>query len=197
MRDSLNIVFQLRLFDLQLKRYTYATRSLFASLIHFSVKGGNEEQRMEVKNMVSPRIREVQDKQEMQRVVDDFMTQGYTVKEEGTESILLKKKTWGSAAGIIVSLILMVIVGVVTVFIGFLLSWLIPVIYVIYAHYNAPEVLLRIVGAQPQAPLRQTPPPPQARPPQTQTSTAGKVCISCNSTNDSSSTYCSKCGARI
>jgi ribosomal protein L40E len=153
--------------------------------------------------MVSPRIREVQDKQEMQRVVDDFMTQGYTVKEEGTESILLKKKTWGSAAGIIVSLILMVIVGVFTVFIGFLFSWLIPVIYVIYAHYNAPEVLLRIVNvqpqvqAQPQAPLRQTPPPPQARPPQAQTSTAGKICSSCNSTNDASSTYCSKCGARI
>ena len=56
--------------------------------------------------MVSPRIREVQDKQEMQRVVDDFMTQGYTIKDEGIDTTLMKKKTWGSAVGIIVSIIL-------------------------------------------------------------------------------------------
>ena len=152
--------------------------------------------------MVSPRIREVQDKQEMQRVVDDFMTQGYTIKEQGIETTLLKKKTWGSAAGIIVSIILMLLIDITIV--GILFSWVIPVGYVLYAHYNAPEVLLRMVGAQPQAPaqaraqpqalaqpqapLRQTPPPAQAQPPQTQTSTAGKVCISCNSINDSSST---------
>jgi hypothetical protein len=98
--------------------------------------------------MVSPRIIEVQDKQEMQRVVDDFMTQRYTVKLEGTESTLMKKKT--STKGITVSLILMIVVGVGTLFIGFLFSWLIPVIYVIYAHYNAPEVLLRVVTTQPQ-----------------------------------------------
>jgi hypothetical protein len=161
--------------------------------------------------MVSPRIREVQDKQEMQRVVDDFMTQGYTVKEEGIDTTLLKKKTWGSAAGIIVSLILMILGGVFTLFYGFLVSWLIPVVYVVYAHYNAPEVLLRItrpqaqpqmqaqpqVQAKPQEPLRQTSPPEQPQPAQTVTSTAGKVCISCNSVNPSSSTYCSKCGARI
>ena len=29
--------------------------------------------------MVSPRIREVADEKEMARVIDDFMTQGYTV----------------------------------------------------------------------------------------------------------------------
>ena len=45
--------------------------------------------------MVSPRIREVQDKQEMQRVVDDFMTQGYTIKEEGMDTTLLKKEDVG------------------------------------------------------------------------------------------------------
>jgi uncharacterized paraquat-inducible protein A len=151
--------------------------------------------------MVSPRIREVQDKQEMQHVVDDFMTQGYTIKEEGTDTTLLKKKTWGSAAGIIVSIVLMFIIDITII--GIIFSWIIPVAYVLYAHYNAPEVLLRIVRAQPQvqaqpqAPVRQTPPPPQVQPPQTQTSTAGKVCISCNSINSSSSTYCSKCGARI
>jgi hypothetical protein len=104
--------------------------------------------------LVSPRIREVDNKEEMQRVIDDFMTQGYGIKEEGTATALLKKKTWGSAAGIIVSLILMFVVGIVTIFYGFLVSWLIPVIYVIYAHYNAPEVLLRIRAPQ-QAPQPQ------------------------------------------
>jgi hypothetical protein len=87
----------------------------------------------------------------MQRVVDDFMTQGYTIKDQGMDTTLLKKKTWGSATGIIVSLVLMVVVGVVTVFVGFLFSWIIPVAYVIYAHYSAPEVLLRTVRPQPQA----------------------------------------------
>jgi tetrahydromethanopterin S-methyltransferase subunit F len=99
--------------------------------------------------MVSPRIREVQDKQEMQRVVDDFMTQGYTIKEQGMDTTLMKKKTWGSAAGIIVSIVLMFIIDITII--GILFSWIIPVAYVLYAHYSAPEVLLRTVQAQPQA----------------------------------------------
>ena len=45
--------------------------------------------------MVSPRIREVADEKEMAQVIDDFMTQGYTIKEQGTQSTLLKKKSWG------------------------------------------------------------------------------------------------------
>jgi len=97
--------------------------------------------------MVSPRIREVQDKQEMQRVVDDFMTQGYTIKDQGMDTTLMKKKSWGSAAGIIVSIILGIIVAIFTVGIGLVI---IPA-YIIYAHYSAPEVLLRIARAQPQA----------------------------------------------
>jgi hypothetical protein len=95
--------------------------------------------------MVSPRIREVQDEQEMQRVVDEFMAKGYTIKLEGTETTLLKKKTWGSAVGIIVSIILGFFVGVLTLGIGFVI---IPA-YMIYAHFSSPEVLLRMVRAQP------------------------------------------------
>src|SRR5665647_356269 len=98
--------------------------------------------------MASPRIREVQDKQEMQRVVDDFMTQGYTIKDQGMDTTLLKKKSWGSAAGVIVSIILGGIVAIFTVGLGLLI---IPA-YMIYAHYSAPEVLIRIARAQPQAP---------------------------------------------
>jgi hypothetical protein len=90
--------------------------------------------------MVAPRIREVADKAEMDRVVDDFMTQGFTVKEEGSSTVLLKKKSWGSAAGWIVSIVAALILAVFT----FGISFVIPIVYAVYAHYNAPEVLLRI-----------------------------------------------------
>lgn len=89
--------------------------------------------------MVSPRIRDTKDKDEMARVIDDFMTQGYTIKDQGANTVLLKKKTWGSAAGWIVSIIAALILTVFT----FGLSWILPVAYAIYAHYNAPEVLVR------------------------------------------------------
>jgi hypothetical protein len=79
----------------------------------------------------------------MDALRDDFITQGYTVKEEGENSILMKKKSWGSAAGWIVSLIVALVLAVFTVGISFI----IPLAYAIFAHYNAPEVLIRIVAA--------------------------------------------------
>lgn len=93
--------------------------------------------------MVSPRIREVQDEKEMAKVIDDFMTQGYTIKEQGNVSALLKKMSWGSAAGWIVSLVIAVILAIFTL--GF--SFIIPLVYAIIAHYTAPEVLVRITSA--------------------------------------------------
>ena len=93
--------------------------------------------------MVSPRIRDVAEAKEMARVIDDFMTQGYTIKEQGTNTVLLKKKTWGSAAGWIVSIIVALILTVFT----FGLSWIIPIVYGIYAHYSSAEVLIRIAPA--------------------------------------------------
>jgi hypothetical protein len=91
--------------------------------------------------MVSPRIREVCGKAEMDKLVDDFMTQGFTIKEEGSQTVLLKKKSWGSGAGWIVSIVVALLLSVLTF--GF--SFLIPIAYAIYAHYTAAEVLLRIV----------------------------------------------------
>ena len=55
----------------------------------------------------------------------------------------MKKKSWGSAAGWIVSLIVALVLAVFTV--G--LSFIIPIAYAILAHYTAPEVLIRIVAA--------------------------------------------------
>jgi hypothetical protein len=93
--------------------------------------------------MVSPRIREVADVAEMDRLVDDFMTQNFTVKEEGSATVLLKKKSWGSGAGWIVSIIVALVLAVFTL--GF--SFAIPLAYAVYAHYAAPEVLLRLPPA--------------------------------------------------
>jgi hypothetical protein len=91
--------------------------------------------------MVSPRFRDVKNRDELERVRDDFMTQGYTVKEEGQQTLLMKKKSWGSAAGWIVSLVVALILAIFTVGLSFIL----PVAYAIFAHYNAPEVMIRIV----------------------------------------------------
>ena len=92
--------------------------------------------------MSSPRFRNVRDIEELEAVREDFITQGYIVKDEGQNSTLLKKKSWGSAAGWIVTLIVAVILAFFTV--GF--SFIIPLAYAIYAHYTAPEVLVRIVA---------------------------------------------------
>ena len=92
--------------------------------------------------MVSPRFRNARDFDDMDALRDDFITQGYTVKNEGETSILMKKKTWGSAAGWIVSLIVALVLAVFTV--G--LSFIIPIAYAILAHYTAPEVLIRVVA---------------------------------------------------
>ena len=89
--------------------------------------------------MVAPRFRDVKDKDELERVRDDFMTQGYTVKEEGQTTILLKKKSWGSAGGWLVAIVVALILTIFT----FGLSWIIPIAYAIYAHYTSPEVLVR------------------------------------------------------
>ena len=93
--------------------------------------------------MVSPRIRDVTDEKEQARIIDDFMTQGYTIKEQGANTVLLKKKSWGSAGGWIVSIVVALILTLFT----FGLSWIIPIVYAIYAHYTSNEVLIRIAPA--------------------------------------------------
>ena len=93
--------------------------------------------------MVNPRIRDTANPDEAARVIDDFMTQGYVIKDSGVNTTLLKKKSWGSAAGWIVAIIVALVLTVFTLGI----SWLIPIVYAIYAHYAAPEVLVRTAPA--------------------------------------------------
>jgi hypothetical protein len=42
------------------------------------------------------RIRRVDDRKEMEKVIDDFITQGYKVKSQGERSTMMKDKDFGS-----------------------------------------------------------------------------------------------------
>jgi hypothetical protein len=90
--------------------------------------------------MVIPRIREIDDYKEMQKVIDDYYAQGYTIKSQVNNTVLMKYRTWGTAMGFALTIFLALILTFWTI--G--LSWLIPVIYAVCKNNGAPEVLLRI-----------------------------------------------------
>ncbi|WP_408959821.1 hypothetical protein [Natrinema sp. 74] len=80
------------------------------------------------------RIRRVDDKREMERVIDDFITQGYKVKNQGERSTLMKKKTWGSGGTHL-------IIGILTVW------WTLGIgnlAYAIYKYFTAEEVQIKV-----------------------------------------------------
>ena len=84
--------------------------------------------------MGAPRIRRVQNKQEMENLIDDFMTQGYEIVNQGEASVLLRRKTWGSAGG-------HVLVGLLTVWFTLGLGNL---AYAFIAHNNAEKIMLKL-----------------------------------------------------
>jgi hypothetical protein len=49
--------------------------------------------------MAAPRLRKVSSRKEFDGVLDDYITQGYEVLNQGESSALLRKKTWGSSGG--------------------------------------------------------------------------------------------------
>lgn len=70
----------------------------------------------------------------MEQLAEDFITRGYKVKNRGERSMMMKKKTWGSATGHIV-------VGVLTIW------WTLGlgnVVYAIYKRLTAEEVQIKI-----------------------------------------------------
>jgi hypothetical protein len=87
---------------------------------------------------MSMRIREVNSKDDMAKVIDDYITTGYRVKESGSNSALMQKKTWGGVLGI-VAVIVGLLFSIFTIGISLLL-----LVYPIYAHYAADKVLVRI-----------------------------------------------------
>ena len=56
--------------------------------------------------MSAVRLRNVTDTDMMERARDDYITQGYTVKSEGEKTMLMKKQTWGSAAGWVAAIVI-------------------------------------------------------------------------------------------
>lgn len=70
----------------------------------------------------------------MDKQVDDYITQGYDLLDQGDNSVLLRKKTWGSAGGHVLWVLL-------TVWWTFGVGNL---IYALIMHYTAPQVLVRV-----------------------------------------------------
>ncbi|WP_239641854.1 hypothetical protein [Haloterrigena salina] len=80
------------------------------------------------------RIRRVDDQRDMEKVIDDFITQGYKIKNQGERSTLMKKKSWGSGG-------MHVVVAVLT------LWWTLGLgnaAYAIYKYMTAEEVQIKI-----------------------------------------------------
>lgn len=80
------------------------------------------------------RVRRVEDQREMEQVIEDFLTRGYKIKNEGQNSTMVKKNTWGSGTGHIV-------VAALTIW------WTLGignVIYAIYKNRTAEEVQIKV-----------------------------------------------------
>ncbi len=84
--------------------------------------------------MGAPRLRRVASKQEMENLLDDYITQGYEITEQGESTAMVRRKTWGSAGGHILWL-------VVTGWFSFGLGNL---VYALVAHYNAEQVMVKV-----------------------------------------------------
>lgn len=80
------------------------------------------------------RIRNVKDQQELERVVDDFITQGYKDKSRGEKSVKLKKAEYG---GLLAHILIFAIIGWFTL-------GLANVAYAAYKYYTGDEVLVKI-----------------------------------------------------
>jgi hypothetical protein len=50
-------------------------------------------------NMATTRIRHAKDQKELEAVRDDYITQGYSVKNEGLNTTILNKSSWGTLSG--------------------------------------------------------------------------------------------------
>ena len=88
--------------------------------------------------MAATRIRKVRDREQLDTLIDDYITQGYKVTEEGGRTVMLQKGGWGEP-------LWHLIWAAVTVW------WtcgLGNLGYAIYAHANGPKVLLKIEGGR-------------------------------------------------
>lgn len=88
--------------------------------------------------MGSVRIRKVSDEDAREEMVDDFITRGYRVVSEGESSTRLKLRTWGSAGGHVLVLLLA----------GWWTLGFFNLVYAVWARAAADEVIVREVGGR-------------------------------------------------
>lgn len=82
------------------------------------------------------RIRRVNNQRELETLVDEFITMGYRVVEEGETSTKLKKKEYG---GGLAHLIIFLVIGWWTFFLA-------NIAYAIFKYYTGEEVLVKVEG---------------------------------------------------
>jgi hypothetical protein len=84
------------------------------------------------------RIRRVDDQREMEKVIDDFITQGYRIKEQGQNSTMMKEKDWGSGGMHLI----------VLVFLGWWTIGIANVVYAAYKYFTGAEVKIQVEEEQ-------------------------------------------------
>lgn len=80
------------------------------------------------------RIRRVDDRKEMERLIDEFITQGYKVKSQGELSAMVKKKDFGSGGMHLI----------VFIFLGWWTLLIANAVYAAYKYFTADEVQIKI-----------------------------------------------------
>lgn len=80
------------------------------------------------------RIRRVDHQKEMEKVIDDYITQGYRVKSQGENSARVKKKDFGSAGMHLI----------VFIFLGWWTLLIANAVYAAYKFFSADEVQIKI-----------------------------------------------------
>lgn len=83
------------------------------------------------------RIRRVDDQKEMDKVIDDFITQGYKVKSRGERSAMMKEKNYGSVG-----------IHIIILIFTFWTFGIANAIYLAYAYFSADEVQIKVEGQQ-------------------------------------------------
>jgi hypothetical protein len=114
------------------------------------------------------RLRKAQTTQEMERVVDDLITQGYKVKSRGERSVKMKHEEYGS---LMAHIIIFVLFGWWTFFIA-------NVLYAAYKYVTGDEVLIQLENYQGDN-ITET------------------KCSSCGQINNNDSQFCQSCGTSL
>lgn len=86
---------------------------------------------MEVINL---RIRKVEDEKKLEKVIDEYITQGYKVKSRGEQTVKVKKSDYGGLGAHLLILI----------FFGWWLLLIPNLIYAVYRNSKGDEVLVKI-----------------------------------------------------